>query len=633
MADNELTIFLRLVTASADAADAAYHTRARRRIKDTAAEQDKSDKDYIKAIKLKERAFNDFSRELETRFKATDKERIKSDDDYVRAVKKNLDSTVRLQKEATREKEKSEADYVRAVKKNLAAQVAAEKDVEGGILNIAKAYTVLRIASEAGQFAAHIMQTIGDEANRSRSYIDSVVDSMRGLRGQMVELMHLRGENLTGATGAAVIAAGGKLGLTPAQTIAGETAFESRLGHMIGPEGKMTRDQASELKSIIMPAAAKMGVGQDAAINLLETMVMTEPVDPKTGKISTEKILKSYGQAIRASEVQPGKTAPQMIELSRSLKETKMLPGTQAQWMAFSTMMAQNIPEEEHTYVRAWTMAMANLKEDQFAELGIDPKADPLTQSKQLSKKWQEEEKGEGDKGTVHTFLRESGFRNIRGRVSAIMGIDAQRGGQFDQTVKQIMQGRDIRAIGREQATTQIGLSAGAESDLAAERMREGQVFEPLKRIEDTALARLIGKREFSKQHGLFEAELVKQGQKLGAGDLETAFKEEVGAQSMRDYLIQQATTGTPQAQRKARAALAKFTSTGRIDEMTGMQHGGELGDLISGRTSKEERGGLARVVEELQAQSAHIREQNELAKKNAVQNMTIPMETLMFFR
>jgi hypothetical protein len=217
-----------------------FHAQEKARIADTAKEQEKADAAYVRAIKVKARAMNDFAREVEARAKERDREQARSeaayvksvktmaraekelegqkakatqkalsDQDkeeqaYVRAVKMKLraekqieDEKERAARKAQREQEKSEAAYVRAVRQQLNAQKQLEdQHMRGAEAAAAQTAGVVKmgLALVGLNSGAMIIGALAEHFDKIRQDAFRAAESVMQMRGAVRELQALRDE-------------------------------------------------------------------------------------------------------------------------------------------------------------------------------------------------------------------------------------------------------------------------------------------------------------------------------------------------------------------------------------------------------------------------------------------------------
>ena len=120
MSDRDtLNIFIRLVD-NATGASQKVHQNMRQHVKQTASEQDKADKAYIRAVKLKERAFQDFAKTLEKRGRDAANAQIKADKEHHDFFTKLLADETKKAKQTASEQAKAKKDARRSDLQDMA---------------------------------------------------------------------------------------------------------------------------------------------------------------------------------------------------------------------------------------------------------------------------------------------------------------------------------------------------------------------------------------------------------------------------------------------------------------------------------------------------------------------------------
>jgi hypothetical protein len=130
--DNELVIYLKLITEDADRTDQAFHARARQRAGETARAQTKAEKEAQREregiLKDAAKAADTYRREQLAKQKADYAERLKADNDYVKARMTALKAEAQLEKEANQARSSALKQASTDAKAAIAESLRVEKD-------------------------------------------------------------------------------------------------------------------------------------------------------------------------------------------------------------------------------------------------------------------------------------------------------------------------------------------------------------------------------------------------------------------------------------------------------------------------------------------------------------------------
>lgn len=115
----------------------AFHAAERQRIKDTAKEAERADREYVKAIKARLRAERELADEVVRRIKEREKEQAAEERAYIRAIKAKLKAEAELERQKERAARQAQRDlsneeraYVKAVRAKLRAEAQLERKKE-----------------------------------------------------------------------------------------------------------------------------------------------------------------------------------------------------------------------------------------------------------------------------------------------------------------------------------------------------------------------------------------------------------------------------------------------------------------------------------------------------------------------
>lgn len=328
MADNELTIYLKLITAEADAADQAYHARSRDRLKEAQAELRRFDKerenrlrqslaDQSKMQKENAKEISKFMNEQQTVEFNRRKAAFKSEFSEIQADRKKMyaDSMNEINKES-RQRAAAAKDAVAGHR----SVTGAAKETEGAVMNIARAYTTLRIASEVSQGMTTAMQAVAMSLKESKDYVQGLVEGMERVRERTTEILANRGRMATGA-GAAGLAGEAANNMVPFDHHLKFTEeVQAQIQGQVGGTGRIRdNEQMAELSSMAEQYGKLYGIEPSVTGKILGAAVNVGKVGPD-GKIDTNNTIVEFAQILEQARLSVGRThivAPQIASVAQ----------------------------------------------------------------------------------------------------------------------------------------------------------------------------------------------------------------------------------------------------------------------------------------------------------------------------
>ena len=447
-------------------------------------------------------------------------------------------------------------DRYSEMKKNSDKTIEAYKKEEQGILNIARAYTALRIASEVSQGIHAAMRAMADSTTQVRDHVKEIVDEMERLRTRTVEILAMRGQAATGQNAAQVLREGKFSGMSADRWLKFKEESMAGIQQYIEPPGVAEKDKAmypltpkmgTDLEAWTALQAAAYGIDEKSAAQLERVAVSISPKG-KGGKIDMDKYKDIFVKIVGSMQLSQGRTSPLMKQVAEYLAINFHEGDKLEDILRYTTRVrvaAQFNPEAAFVYSDAVDRAMRQIRanEEKSYELGIEPTMTKDQAIQQMRKAIHEQAVADAPKGATAATIRgieEDKTQKYLGEARAYRGLDVYiekgiKGGLFARAEKETAEMTVAKSEawaaqflkGPEGASQVLGI------ETAAERSANASEYQQLRLMEKQAYLTVLQMRLLEDRTGLGEQLGTQALSSLGFGDKE---KQVIRRQLLSDF-------------------------------------------------------------------------------------------------
>lgn len=528
MADKILNIIVQYTAQAARQQSAAFHAAEDAAIKKNADTQEKSDQAYIRAIKLKERAFKDFAKEIEQRQKERIAAERQEDQEYARAAR----GRAKVKRDALNEQKADEKDHQRFFSQLLRDETTKAK---ASYNEQAKAAVDARRAEMQGMREKHqlammewgleqkALQQQQAEGNKTSAVIGGYVKSFVGLagvtmavrnvadrmkdvseftrnaanefirlRGSMQEVAALKNRPNNADFTLSEVNKAKAANLTPEEWRTFQAGFQSYAGAQLeGPGAKLNAQQAEDYQAQIAHFMKAEGVDPRLGAELGGTL-LEQSKGPRNVKDLMGEYAKTY-EVLKKSRTPVQQLLPQVSRITAY----DVSPEEAAKLLS---VIAPAMPGEEQTGIENTFKAIRELETGgKSGQVGIKEGMSQYEKVKALAK-YVNDQKADGAKmNDLYKDLKINDMREFRG-VQGLAKQGFEMGGferyeKFADDLKPAHADEVIKNFDKSEA----GQQSQRDADLAAANAQTGARNRKIAEYRQRAEIELTNEKRFER--------------------------------------------------------------------------------------------------------------------------------------